>query len=165
MTPTKIYQSTGPGGRQIPGRMIECRDCGFEHYWCDACQRSICGHLDDPSAPAEAPPPTGPSLLERLEALAAWVLAGISPEADLLELTETPKGQYTLRIEIPREVSKPLVIAKCLVEQAAIQPASVRTLRNILHAYVLSMNQTRAVSDVRETLAERRYLLRSKPGR
>ncbi len=165
MTPTKIYQSAGPGDRQISGRMIECQDCGFEHYWCDACQRSICGHLDDPSAPAEAPLPTGPSLLERLEALVAWVLAGISPDVDLLELTETPEGQYTLRIEVPREVSKPLVIPKCLVEQAAIQPAPVRMLRNILHAHVLGMNQTRAMSNVRETLAERRYLLRSKRGR
>jgi len=137
-------------------RTIECADCGIQHFWCDVCQRAICGHLVAVAdALSERKPRSVTSSLEPLRAFVTWVLAEISVEAQLLELMETPGEKYTLRIEIQREVPKPLVIAKCLIDSAVTHSGSLRTFRNILRTYVLGMVNTRLRSDVRETLAGR----------
>jgi len=137
-------------------RIVDCTTCGIRHSWCGVCQRAVCGHLDRAADPLFVTKrPTALSSLEPLQAFLAWVLAGISAEAQLAELTETPEGTYCVRIEIQREVPKPLVMPKCLIDSAVTNAASLRTLRNIMHTCVLSTAHTRLISDVREARAER----------
>ncbi|PWU17498.1 MAG: hypothetical protein C5B48_15885 [Candidatus Rokuibacteriota bacterium] len=137
-------------------RIVDCATCGIRHSWCGVCQRAVCSHLDRAADTRfEAKRPTALSSLEPLHAFLAWVLAGISAEAQLAELTETPEGTYCIRIEMEREVPKPLAIPKCLIDSAVTNATSLRTLRNIIHTCVLGTAHTRLICEVREARAER----------
>jgi hypothetical protein len=142
------------GGKPSGRRMIACSACGVDHSWCDACQRAICQHIEADS-PIEPAPVLAAEHLDRLKAFVVWVLGEISREAELVELTDTPQGTYALRVEVPREVLKPLTVPRCLVESAVAHPLSLRTLRNLLRAQILATGATRATSNAREVFAER----------
>ena len=142
------------------GRVVACVECGTEHYWCDFCERAACPHAAHEAIlgsrsqnPFPLSAPAASRSVEVLRAFLARVLAGISPDVKVVAFAEIPEARYALRIEIPGEVGKPLVLPKHLVDSATTFPLSLRTLRNILQTETLALHHTRAMSDARQVRA------------
>jgi len=153
MDPGRVSRENGSdrSGR----RTIACVVCGVDHAWCDTCQRAICQHVEAADTAIDPAPVPVVAGLDRLKAFVEWVLGEVSPEAKLVELTDLPEDAYTLRVEVPGEVPKPLRVPRYLIESAVTFPLSLRTLRNLLHAQILAAGSARAMSHAREVRAGR----------
>jgi hypothetical protein len=80
-------------------------------------------------------------------AFVASMLREIQPSAHLLEFAEGPPDHYTVRIEVPGEVGKTLILTRRLVEDATVRPAALRSLRLLLRSEVLQQRARRLLSD------------------
>lgn len=89
-----------------------------------------------------------------LGAFVATVLRELQPTSRLAEFIESPPEHYTLRVEIPGEISKRLILARRLIEDALSRPAALRSLRLILRSEVLQPRSRKTVGDARATRAE-----------
>src|SRR5262249_38302641 len=87
-------------------------------------------------------------------AFVATLLRDIRPTARLVDFLEAPPDHYTLRVEIPGEVGKTVILARQLIENALSRPAALRSLRLILRSEVLKQHSLKAVGDVRATRSE-----------
>lgn len=84
----------------------------------------------------------------------ASLLREIQPTARLAEFAEFPPGHYTLRVEVPGEIGKTLILARRLIEDATTRPPALRSLRFVLRSEVLRQHSHRAVSGARAVRAE-----------
>jgi hypothetical protein len=84
----------------------------------------------------------------------AGLLKQIHPSANLASCIDWPPEHYTLRIEIPNESGKSLILSKRLVEAALTRPAALQSLRLILRSEVLKQRAQQAVAAARSRRAE-----------
>jgi hypothetical protein len=100
--------------------------------------------------PSAAERPDGLSVQGRIMALVVSLLAELRQEVDVLECSLLPGDDwYALRLEIPREVGKAILVPRRMLERALLDPAARRTVRNVLHAAVRVLRSQRAISDSR----------------
>ena len=82
------------------------------------------------------------------------LLAGIDSDVSLIELAESPDGQwYIIRLHVSGTITKPFVVPKGLVVSARDQMDSRRTLDNVLRMEVRLQQMQNAIDKSRETLA------------
>ena len=85
-----------------------------------------------------------------LGAFVATLLREIEPTARLLDFIKAPADHYTLRVEIPGQISKTVILARPLIEDALSRPAAHRSLRLILRSEVLQQRSRPTISGARE---------------
>jgi hypothetical protein len=103
--------------------------------------------------PGAAPSPTAVDCPEsltaqrRIVALVISLLVELRPEVQILECRPLPMNdRYAIRLEIPREIGKAVLIRRRLLERALLDPAARDTVRNMLHTTVQVLRSQRAIS-------------------
>jgi hypothetical protein len=92
--------------------------------------------------------------LDSVREMITEMLTGVSPDARLTELADSPDGKwYTLRIHVPGTISKPFLVPKRFVKGPAPHPTYLQMLQNVLRVEVLMQRSRIAVDRSRETLA------------
>jgi hypothetical protein len=86
------------------------------------------------------------------------LLLDLRADAELLELAAGPPDHYTLRISLPGEPSKALILARRLVDPAPTTPAA----RHALEVTLLDELLPRRPRGTRETVQERRAALQAR---
>jgi hypothetical protein len=93
-----------------------------------------------------------------LERFLRDLLRGVHGDAQLVEFAAGPPDHYTLRIALPGEPSKTLILARRLVDPASTTPAA----RHALEVTLLNELLPRRPGGVRETVQERRAALQAR---
>jgi hypothetical protein len=100
--------------------------------------------------PSVAERPDGLSVQGRIMALVVSLLAELCQEVDVLECRLLPgDDRYALRLEIPGEVGKAILVPRRMLERALLDPAARRTVRNVLHSAIRVLRSQRVISDSR----------------
>jgi hypothetical protein len=85
-------------------------------------------------------------------AMLTGVLADLSPEVSVIECVWLPEDdRYAVRLQIPREAGKAILIPRRVLDRARRHPSTRRTLRNLLHAAVEALRAVRGISEARIT--------------
>src|SRR5262249_22607998 len=88
-------------------------------------------------------------------ALVVSLLVELRQEVQILECSLLPvDDRYAIRLEIPREVGKAVLVPRRLLERALLDPAARRTARNVLHTTVHVLRSQRAISESRWSQTE-----------
>jgi hypothetical protein len=77
--------------------------------------------------------------------LVLLLLARIRPDACLADFVAAPPDHYTLRIDLPDDVGKTLVISRHIVDRATSVPAAHRSLVLLLRGAVLRQSSRRSI--------------------
>jgi hypothetical protein len=78
--------------------------------------------------------------------LVVLLLARLRPDARLAEFVAAPPDHYTLRIDLPDDVGKTLVISRHIVDRAGTVSAAYRSLLLLLRGAVLRESSRRSLS-------------------
>lgn len=81
------------------------------------------------------------------------LLLRIYPSAQLIEFRQVPSDHYTLRISIPGEIGKSIIVAQTLVDRAPTTPAACRSLEFLFRSELLQQRSRRAQDASRERRA------------
>jgi hypothetical protein len=105
------------------------------------------------------PPPAGP-LAERADAapggvdasrilqLVVSMLVELRLEAQVLECALLPTNDlYGIRLHIPHEIGKAILLPRRVLERALVDPGALRTVRNIIRSAVDILRSQRAITD------------------
>ena len=76
--------------------------------------------------------PDGKRPASPFEGFVEQLLRQIAPSARLVALLGEPVGHYTLRIRVPGQPPRPLIVNREMVEHAGTNPAALRALRGTL---------------------------------
>jgi hypothetical protein len=93
-----------------------------------------------------------------LERFVRDLLRDLHGDAELVELAAGPPDHYTLRIALPGETSKAVILARRLVDPAPTTPAA----RHALEVTLLDELLPRRPRGTRETVQERRAALQAR---
>src|SRR5262245_22300406 len=96
------------------------------------------------------------SIEPQILSLVLSVLVELHPETQILECTPIPGDRYAIRLEIPREVGKAVLIPRRLLERALVDPSARRTVRNVVRTAARLLRSQRAISDSRASRATER---------
>jgi hypothetical protein len=113
-------------------------------------------------APAGVPPlpgESGPRPIEsrgpdgaRILQLVLSLLVEQRLDAQVLECALLPSNDlYAVRLQIPEEVGKAILLPRRVLERACVEPLALRTVRNLLRSAVETLRSQRAISDARLT--------------
>jgi hypothetical protein len=92
----------------------------------------------------------------RPEAFLRAILRQLRADAALVELVDAPPDHYTLRIGLPDDVSKTIILTRDLVERAQASAVAFRSLRLVLKAELVQQRARRAVHQARTARSEAR---------
>jgi hypothetical protein len=100
--------------------------------------------------PGAAERPDGLSIQGRIMALVVSLLAELCQEVDVLECSLLPgDDRYALRLEIPGDMEKAILVPRRMLECALLDSAARCTVRNVLHSAIRVLRSQRAISDSR----------------
>ena len=88
-----------------------------------------------------------------LQVLVRELLHDLQPDADLVEFLDSPPEHYTVRIALPGQLGKTLILSRRLLEAARVNPVALRSVRLLLRTEVSQQQTSRAVEHARETRA------------
>jgi hypothetical protein len=95
------------------------------------------------------------------------ILKTVGPTASLRELHVEPPDHYTIRIDLPGEIGKTLIVTRQMVDLASVNRAALRSLELLLRSAVLRQRSHRAIdagqtgAGLRPPAAETRTLVRA----
>jgi hypothetical protein len=111
--------------------------------------------LSHPATPSRAA--DGRARPANILSLVVSLLLELHQEAQLLECELLPTNdQYAIRVQIPGEVGKAVLIPRSVLDRALGEPEVRRRARNLLRAAIETLRSQRALSDAREVMAAAR---------
>ena len=107
-----------------------------------------------PGAAPDDPDPTeaGWADTARILQLVVSLFIELRLDAQVLECALLPPSDlYAVRLQIPEEIGKAILLPRRVLEQAFVDPIALRTVRNLLRSAVEILRSQRAISDTRLT--------------
>jgi hypothetical protein len=122
--------------------------------------RAIADRILVPGGPLSVrplPAGSGPRLLEprgpdgvRILQLVLSLLVEQRLDAQVLECALLPSNDlYAVRLQIPEEVGKAILLPRRVLERACVEPLALRTVRNLLRSAVEILRSQRTITDGR----------------
>jgi len=90
-----------------------------------------------------------------LQVLVRELLHDLQPDADLVEFLDSPPEHYTVRIALPGQLGKTLILSRRLLEAARVNPVALRSVRLLLRTELSQQQTSRALERAREARASR----------
>jgi CheY-like chemotaxis protein len=134
-------------------------EAGFDDYLVkpidDEDLRRVLARVPGSGVAADAPT-AAPEALAPLRELVRGLLLEISSSAALVDMSETPQGDYSITVNVPGEIGKALALPRSLVNRASTDAQARAFLGRLLRARILVLRSQVTVNESRESLASNR---------
>jgi signal transduction histidine kinase/ActR/RegA family two-component response regulator len=148
---------TGYGQPEDRRRGVEA---GFDDYVVKPIDvddlRAVLARVPAPVEAADTPSTAPPAATRSVRELVTELLQEIGPSATLVDVSETPPDEYSIRVDLPGEVGKAIVLPRPVLDRAVIDLDARATVKRLLRAQALILRTQVNLNDARETLASSR---------